>query len=40
MYTVFENGVVLEVTQTKNLIAGKSNEFENGVVLEVTQTME
>ena len=34
----FENGVVLEVTQTLAALTGKSAEFENGVVLEVTQT--
>ena len=34
----FENGVVLEVTQTVCAASYAKNEFENGVVLEVTQT--
>ena len=34
----FENGVVLEVTQTKPKQTGGGFWFENGVVLEVTQT--
>ena len=35
---MFENGVVLEVTQTTIVREGHKLEFENGVVLEVTQT--
>ncbi len=34
----FENGVVLEVTQTSLAIPAIRLQFENGVVLEVTQT--
>ena len=35
----FENGVVLEVTQTGIADTTFTNMFENGVVLEVTQTV-
>ena len=40
LFTVFENGVVLEVTQTQAVFKGFASQFENGVVLEVTQTAE
>ena len=35
---MFENGVVLEVTQTWKTWGMWQRAFENGVVLEVTQT--
>ena len=37
-YLMFENGVVLEVTQTDGSLIVIHRMFENGVVLEVTQT--
>ena len=36
---MFENGVVLEVTQTQAFSSSPTCPFENGVVLEVTQTL-
>ena len=36
--SMFENGVVLEVTQTHAIDTIAGFWFENGVVLEVTQT--